>query len=67
MLLVTDEHFQKAAELAINPTQIPTQQGQKPCDQSDAAGSTQGARREHARSEFAKEKTAKKAVFASYC
>lgn len=42
-LLVTAEHFQKAAELAINPTQIPTQQGEKPCDKSDAAGSTQEA------------------------
>ena len=67
MLLVTDEHFQQAAELAINPTQIPTQQGEKPCDKSDAAGSTQGTRREHARREFAREKKAKKAVFASYC
>jgi len=41
-LLVTDEHYKKAAELVINPTQ----QGQKPCDKSDAAGGTQGARKE---------------------
>ena len=41
-LLVTDEHFKKASELVINPTQ----QGEKPCDKSDAAGGTQGARRE---------------------
>ncbi len=41
-LLLTDEHFKKASELVINPTQ----QGQKPCDKSDAAGGTQGARKE---------------------
>ena len=51
-LLLTDEHFKKASELVINPTQ----QGQKPCDKSDAAGGTQGARKERVRQGKRREK-----------
>ena len=45
-LLVTDEHFQAAAETQAERVINPTQQGEKTCDKSDSAGRTQGTRKE---------------------
>jgi len=44
-LLVTNEHFERAAEPEAKRVINPTQQGQKTCDKSDSAEGTQGARK----------------------